>query len=251
MTLFFIGIGLDNEQDITVKGLNIVKNCKKVFLEAYTSKLNCDLKKLEELYGKKIIIANRDLVEKNPDQILDPTCDVAFLVIGDPLGATTHVDLMLRAKELNIQIKVIHNASIMNAIGSIGLELYKFGKTTSMPFFEPNFKAETPYLIIEQNNSIQAHTLVLLDIKMDQNRFMTVNQAIEQLLELEEKHQKGIFTEKTLCIGCARIGADDQIIKAGTAKELQEFDFGPELHSLIVPSQLHFMEEDALKIWSK
>lgn len=35
--LFFIGLGLGDAKDITVKGLEIVKNCKRVYLEAYTS----------------------------------------------------------------------------------------------------------------------------------------------------------------------------------------------------------------------
>ncbi len=49
--------------------------------------------------------------------------DVAFLVGGDPLSATTHTDLILRAVQLNIPYKIIHNASIMNAIGSCGLQV--------------------------------------------------------------------------------------------------------------------------------
>lgn len=44
-------------------------------------------------------------------------------VVGDPFGATTHTDLVLRAKEAGIQYRVIHNASIMNAIGCCGLQV--------------------------------------------------------------------------------------------------------------------------------
>ncbi|MBT7902223.1 diphthine synthase [Candidatus Woesearchaeota archaeon] len=248
MTLYFIGIGLDNEQDITVKGLEIIKKSDKIFLESYTSKLNCPIENLEKLYGKKVIIANRELVEKTPDEILDSTKDIAFLVIGDALGATTHLDLMIRAKQKNIPTKLIHNTSIINAVGVTGLELYKFGKTTSMPFFEPNFIPQTPYNILSENLSIGAHTLILLDIKTDQNRFMTINQAIKQLLELENKLEKHIFSENTICIGCARLGANSQTLKAGTAKELLNFDFGAPLHSLIIPGKLHFMEEEAIEL---
>lgn len=35
--LFFVGLGLGDAQDITVKGLEVVKKCKRVYLEAYTS----------------------------------------------------------------------------------------------------------------------------------------------------------------------------------------------------------------------
>ena len=34
---YLIGLGLCDAEDITVKGLNIVKGCKRVYLEAYTS----------------------------------------------------------------------------------------------------------------------------------------------------------------------------------------------------------------------
>jgi len=37
--------------------------------------------------------------------------------------ATTHADLLLRARERGIGIKVIHNASIMNAVGCCGLQV--------------------------------------------------------------------------------------------------------------------------------
>ena len=64
MTLYMIGLGLDNEKDITLKGFEAVKKCDYLFLEDYTSKLNVSYEKLEELYGKKIIPANRETVEK-------------------------------------------------------------------------------------------------------------------------------------------------------------------------------------------
>lgn len=35
--LFLVGLGLGDAKDITVKGLEVVKKCKRVYLEAYTS----------------------------------------------------------------------------------------------------------------------------------------------------------------------------------------------------------------------
>lgn len=46
MVLYVIGLGLGDEQDITLRGLNAVKRSKKVFLENYTSVLGVDLNKL-------------------------------------------------------------------------------------------------------------------------------------------------------------------------------------------------------------
>lgn len=129
--LFVIGLGLSDEKDITLKGLEAVKSCERVYLEAYTSILMVPSKRLEELYGCSIEIADREMVESDSDSILKDAdkINVAFLVVGDPFGATTHSDLVLRAKQLGIPVKSIHNASIMNAVGACGLSLYKFGQT--------------------------------------------------------------------------------------------------------------------------
>jgi len=246
MTLYMIGIGLWDEKDITVKGLEAVRQCDQVFLESYTSKLGISTEKLEKFYGKKIIIANRESVEKNSDEILiaAKNSQVAFLVIGDVFGATTHTDLYLRAKEKKIDVVVINNASVMNAIGIVGLELYKYGKTTSIPFH--NDKVETPYDVIKQNKKNKLHTLCLLDIDAEKKKYMTIKEAIEYLLRVEEKRKEKIFTKKTMCIGIARLGSEKPIIVYGRAEELLKVEFGEPLHSLIVPGELHFIEEEAL-----
>jgi len=251
MALYIIGIGLDNEKDITLKGLEIVKKSELVFLEYYTSKLNCPIEDLEKLYGKKIIIANRELVEKKSDEIIMPAKekDVAFLVIGDALSATTHTDLMMRAKEKNVEVFVVNNASVFSAVALTGLQLYKFGKATSIPFPKENFKPETFYDVIKENKALGLHTLVLLDLDPILNKYMTINEAIKILFEVESRRNENVFTEETICIGCARLGSFDVRIKAGTAAELFTFDFGAPVHCLVIPGRMHFMEEDFLKLY--
>lgn len=250
--LYLIGLGLCDEKDISVRGLEIIKRSSKVFLETYTSKLQVDKTRLEEFYGKEIISADRNMVESDSDRILDPAkdSDVSFLVIGDPFGATTHSDLFLRAREKGIQVKVIHNVSILNAVGETGLELYKFGKVTSVTFPMPGFRPETPYDVIRENRDLGVHTLVLLDIKASENKYMTVNEAISYLLEIESSRNENVFTAETICVGIARIGSDDQKIVSGTAGTLKDYDFGKPLHCLIVPGNLHFIEEDMIKNYS-
>ena len=249
MALYFIGLGLNNEKDITVNGLEAIKKCDLVYLENYTSILNCSKEDLEKFYGKKIILANRHMVEADDNDIIRnaKTKNVAFLVIGDVFGATTHVDLLLRAKKEGIKTIIIHNSSILTAVGVTGLQLYKFGKTTSIPLDNDN--VEAPYDVLKGNLSLGLHTLFLLDLKPDEEEFMSVNDAIRFLLRVELKRNEKIFSEKTLCVGCARIGSDNQLIKAGTAKELLKFDFGKPVHCLIVPGNIHFMEEEALGLY--
>lgn len=161
---FVIGLGLADEKDITVKGLEAIKSCSRVYLEAYTSILMVDKSKLETFYGKEVTIADREMVESEADVMLKnaDTENVAFLVVGDPYGATTHSDLVLRAHEIGIETKVIHNASIMNAIGCCGLQLYNYGQTVSIVFFTDTWRPDSFYNKIKQNRDIGLHTLCLL-----------------------------------------------------------------------------------------
>ena len=250
MPLYFIGLGLSNEKDISINGLEAVKKCDIVYLENYTSILNCKKEDLEKLYSKKIILARRSLVEADNNEIIEnaKAKNVAFLVIGDPFAATTHIDLFLRAKKEGIKCNVIHNASIASAVGITGLQVYKFGKITSIPLENENI--ETPYDVLKGNLSLGSHTLFLLDLNPDEEKFMSVNDAIRYLLKVELKRNERIFSEKTLCVGCARIGSESQVIKAGSAKDLLKFNFGKPVHCLIVPGKLHFMEEGALELYS-
>ena len=250
MVLYFIGLGLNNEKDITVNGLEAVKKCDIVYLENYTSVLNCKKEDLEKFYNKEIILARRNLVEEDNNEILEnaKSKKVAFLVAGDPLSATTHIDLFLRARKEDIKCQIIHNSSIISAVGVTGLQLYKFGKITSIPIENEN--VETPYDVLKNNLDMKLHTLFLLDLEPDEEKFLSVKDAIRYLLKVELKRNEKIFSEKTLCIGCARLGSANQIIKAGAARDLLKYDFGKAVHCLIVPGQMHFMEEKAIKMYS-
>lgn len=244
MALYMIGLGLNDAKDITVKGLEAVKKCSKIYLESYTSLLQCPVEELEELYGKKIILADRDLVEKKAEDTILKDAeegDSAFLVVGDIFGATTHTDLKLRAFEKGIEVHVIHNASVLNAVGITGLELYKFGKITSIPFENENVKA--PYEVLLKNMESGLHTLFLLDLRPDEGKFLTIKNAVKYLMKL------GV-TEKTKAVGCARLGSKNPKIVYDDIVNLQDADFGNAPFCLIIPAELHFIEEDALNIYS-
>ena len=251
MTLNLIGLGLNDEKDITLKGLELVKKADFVYLESYTSKINCNISYLERLYGKKIILADRKLVEMDAEKTILQQArekEVAFLVTGDVFSATTHMDLYLRAKKLGIKTRIIHNASVFTAIGITGLQLYKFGKITSIPIENEN--VETPYDVLKSNQKNNLHTLFILDLKPDSNDSLTVNDAIRYLLKVDLKRGERVFTDNILCIGCAKLGSLDQIIKAGKANDLLKENFKNGMHCLIVPSKnLHFMEEEALRLY--
>lgn len=76
---------------------------------------------------------------------------------------------MLRARALGIQTIVIHNASIINAVSSCGLQLYNFGQVVSLPFFTETWKPSSFYPKIQENKNLGLHTLVLLGISFNAN----------------------------------------------------------------------------------
>nr|XP_019532297.1 diphthine methyl ester synthase [Aedes albopictus] len=267
---YVIGLGLGDPKDITVKGLEIVKRCERVYLESYTSIMTCGHEKLEEFYGRPLILADRELVESGADDILHNahSVEVAFLVVGDPFGATTHTDLLIRAKEKNIPYQVIHNASIMNAIGCCGLQLYHFGETVSIPYWDGNWQPDSFFDKIIANLEHGLHTLCLLDIRVKEPtlasltskkreyeppRFMSCSTACDQLSQLihkrrlsgEAKHH--LFNDRNVVIGLARVGHESQEIKACTLKEMKQSDLGDPLHSLIIPAEMHPMEVEFLQ----
>lgn len=181
--------------------------------------------------------------------------------------ATTHTDLIIRARALNIPIEVIHNASIMNAIGACGLQLYNFGQCVSLVFFTETWKPASFYDRVKENRDIGLHTLLLLDIKVKEQsienmargrliyeppRYMSVNTACEQLLDIAEsksnEDETVCYDKDTLAVGVGRVGSKDQRIVAGTLFELMTADVGPPLHSLVIlGSRVHPLELEYMK----
>jgi diphthine synthase len=285
--LFIIGLGLADLEDITLKGLKAIQSSERVYLEAYTSVLGVNKDELEKFYNKTILIADREMVEQNSDDIIQnaDSINVSFLVVGDPFGATTHSDLVLRAIEKEIPYKIIHNTSIMNAIGCCGLQLYNYGETISICFWTDSWKPKSFFTKININRKLGLHTLCLLDIKVKEKtvenlikkrniyeppKYMSVAQACTQLYDIvynpvesktddDENHEgesedflagNTIF-ESTLCVGLARIGSDTQVIVADSLVNLKEVDLGSPLHSLIVAGRLHPLEADFLRLFYK
>ncbi|KAK5115223.1 diphthine synthase [Meristemomyces frigidus] len=260
--LYIIGLGLADEKDVSVKGLEVIRKAERVYLEAYTAILLVDQKQLESYYGRSVILADREMVESQSDDILASAHekDVAFLVVGDPFSATTHTDLALRCRQQDppIPTRTLPNASILTAVGATGLSLYTFGQTVSMVFFTDSWKPSSFYDRIAENAGLGFHTLVLLDIKVKEPdlkamargkiiyeppRFMTVAQCAGQMLEVEEERQQGVCGKEALAVGVARLGSEDQKIVAGTLEELAEADLGRPLHSLaLCGKKMHEME---------
>ena len=117
--LYFVGLGLGDAKDITVKGLEVVRVAHKVYLEHYTSILTVGKEELEKFYGREVILADRELVEQGVEEVLDLAKDeeIAFLVVGDPFGATTHADLVLRYDILIYFLVILVNEIFCSDVG--------------------------------------------------------------------------------------------------------------------------------------
>ena len=205
-------------------------------------KLDTTTHDLEELIGKPITNLRRNGLEDQAEQILREakTQDIAILVGGDALSATTHISLLLDAHDDKIPTKVIHGSSVFTAITDTGLSLYKFGKTVTIPLPEKG-PVDTVIQTIKENYENGLHTLLLLDLNIPLNNFLTIPLAIQRLLDTGE------ISPGTLLVGAARLGSNNPVIKADAAESLQKHSFGDPPHVLIAPGRLHFMEEEALE----
>lgn len=247
--IYFIGLGLYDEKDISVKGLEILKNVDTIYAEFYTAKLfGGSISSLEDIVGKEIKILKREEVEEDSIPINDAKIkDVAFLSAGDPLMATTHSEMLVEAKRQSIPTMVVHSSSILSAApGIAGLQAYKFGKVTTIPFTEENYFPHSPYQVIKSNMESNLHTLVLLDIKAHEDRYMTANQAMDYLLKVESERGENITSEDTIVVVIARAGSEKPLVQSDRIKNLISKDFGGPLHCMIIPADLHFMEAEAL-----
>lgn len=246
--LIFIGLGLHDEKGITLRGLEEARAADVVFAEFYTSALlGAGAEAVEGLVGQPIHRLSREQVEGGRE-ILEAAKDrrVAFLVAGDPMVATTHVDLRLRAAAAGIPTRVIHGVSILGAsAGALGLQAYKFGRTTTVPFPTAGREVTSPLDPILENRRAGLHTLVLLDLRED-GTFLDPRDALASLLAMAKTKGTRAFGPRTVVCVLSRVGGPDVRIAAGRVADVMKRDLGPPLHCLVVPGRLHFLEKDAL-----
>jgi diphthine synthase len=248
--LILVGLGLNDDAGISLCGLQEVKNADNVFIELYTNLMpDFSAKRLEDAARRELTTVTRKQLEEENGQIILQAARngrTVLLVPGDPLIATTHVNLRIEAKKHGIQTRVVHGASIISAaIGLSGLHNYKFGRTVTIPFPDQN-PSETPYTAILQNKQQGLHTLCLLDINAEQQRYLTVRDALAALQNTETRRKQGIIVPDTLIVGVSRAGSDNPTVKAAMLKDAFNLDFGGPPQTLIFPGRLHFTEADAL-----
>jgi diphthine synthase len=240
--LIFVGMGLWDEKDMSCKGLEIARKADEVYIEFYTSKLmGTSLERVENFVGRKIVELSRSDLEENCGWIIERAKErnVVILVPGDPMIATTHSALRYEAERRGVKTRIVNAGSIVNAVcGLTGLHNYKFGKSATVSWM----KSRTPIDVINQNLSINAHTLLFLDLHP---KPMTVKDAVEILMDVESS------VGDLFAVGIARAGSENPVVKCDRMKSLRDYDFGEPLHVMVVLAKLHFMEFECLRLFAQ
>ena len=244
--LWFVGLGLTG--DLPAGAEDVLEAADHVYLERFTSPVSDAL--AEAVRGAtrgRFVAAKRWQVEDGAE-ILGNAREgtVALVSYGDPMIATTHIELRTRAASGGIATGVVHGASSLTAmVGECGLHYYKVGRVTTIM---DDVKAQTtPYYIIYGNLIGGNHTVLLLEYGQDGGFFLEPAAAMALLLGEEAGQRRGVIGPETFAIVVSRAGTSDQRIAAGRFSSLMGRDFGEPPHSVIIPGMMHFTESDALK----
>ncbi len=240
--LTFVGLGLYDERSVTLQGKQAIESADAAFAEFYTSKLvGTTVETLERRYDIAIDVRDRAGVEQHPEPILAAAeqGDAVFLTAGDTMVSTTHVDLRLRAHDRGIDTRVIHGTTAQTAASSLtGLQNYRFGKATTLPFEETHGGVPASVIhTIEKNQSNGLHTLVYLDIHAEEERYMRGDTAA-RLLDTHLTDQLGVVV--------AQAGSENPVVRADWLSTLADESFGDPLHLLVLPAETHRLEAEAL-----
>ena len=243
--LTFVGLGLYDAASITVEGQRAVRSADRVFAEFYTSRLGgTTVEDLESHHGVSIEVRDREGVEVDPADILEAasTGDAVFLTAGDPMISTTHVDLRLRAMEREIETRIVHGVTAQTAAsGLTGLQNYRFGPSTTLPFPWAHGATGLPESVtntIDDNRARGLHTLVYLDIKAERDEYMSADVAA------------GLLADRyadLVGVVVARAGSKNPLVRGGYMTALSREEFGEPLHLVVIPGTCHHLEADALE----
>ena len=246
--LLLIGLGL-SEGDISIRAIEIAKKADKLFLDPYTNRISSNyINYLEKILGKDIAKLSRSDLEENAKATIGYAKNetVVIFVMGDPLIATTHNTIIDLAEKMGIAVKVIHAPSIFTAaIGESGLDIYRFGSTTTIPFWSEKYKPVSFIDVINKNLQNNQHTLVLLDYNYKEDRAMSLGEAIDLLNKAQEERKINII-QKILVL--ADVGKESEDIVYADISALSKLSerFKGKLISLIIPSNPNFAEAESI-----
>ena len=245
--LSFVGLGL-GAKGVTLEGIEEMIAADNIYLEYYTTPHEPQLlKQVQASTGKNFTIVDRQFVEDGKSILSEAVGrKVVLAVLGDPMIATTHNELRVRAIKEGIETRVVHSATIASAAASAsGLHSYKFSRTVTITR-ETVGKLTQAYHILHENLLEGAHTLLLLEYDVQSGQGVGPADAMAGLLLAEGNFKRGVVSEKTFAIVLSRLGREDAALGAGTLAELSVREVGGPPHCLIIPGKLHFTEVESV-----
>ncbi len=246
--LFLVGIGL-SDGDITRKAQEVCSRCK-LFVERYTSTVDDSrIKFMEGLFGRSIKQLVRSDMEENVKTLLKlaKNDDVAVLISGDPLIATTHKILCIEAKKLGISVGIVHAASIASAaIGESGLDFYRFGKVCTIPKWHEHYTPVSFYETIRMNIQNNEHSLVLLDYDPATESSMQMPDVAKELRAAEATYKSGIVTDAMQVVVLNRLTQQNEIKALVKFRDLEKLNINKGPTVIIIPVKLTDIEKEAL-----
>jgi len=250
LPLTLVGLGIWNHRDISLRGLEAVREADAVYLDGYTSRLaGSTTQGLTEGLGRDVTVLGREELEGGAERGLlteARTRDVVLLVGGDPMVSTTHVDLRLKAAAMGVPTRVVHGASIQSAVcGLTGLQNYRFGRSATVTYPHRKTVSQAPVDVVRANFSIGAHTMLYLDLH-EEHGPMTVPLAAQLLMQAARDGGWPEFAE-AWAVGVARAGSPEPVVATRRVRGLGEVNWGGPLHVLVVPAPLHVVEAEALR----
>lgn len=250
--LTFVGIGPRGVAGLAPAAVDAVSRAAAVFADDYTTRLPASaLPHLERGRPSPIDRLGRERLEAG-DEVLDAATrpgGAVLLVGGDPMAATTHVSLRVEAIRRGVPVRIVFAPSVVHmAFSEAGLQHYKAGRTVSLPYPEPRFAPTSPFELAAANHAAGLHTLVLLDLKPEEGRYMTGAEAATLIGDWAASKGGSPLGEPPLAVVVARAGEEDCVRQAGSLHRLRSGDFGPPMHCMILPGRLHHEEREALKV---
>ena len=259
--LWLIGIGPGDLGHMTERAITVAKGCSKRYLEGYTAILPKDQEgRLEEIVGPWERLM-RPLVEE-PGALLEEarSAAVALLVVGDPIQATTHIDLEARCIEQGVGFEIVPGLSATTlAVSLSGLQSYRFGRQVTLPYPYGEYLATSPLKMVEANYNSGLHTLVLLDLDptgmgFDPPKPMQPGEAVTVLRRMTENcGREGGAKGRDLppvdewdCVLLSDIGTESQRVLSGKLGEIANVRDGW-VHTLILPSEMSENEKEAFE----
>ena len=252
--LWLIGIGPGDLDHITERARRVAQECSKRYLEGYTAILPpSEEERLESVVGPWERLM-RDGVE-SPEIMLNEArvSAVALLVVGDPMQATTHIDLEERCAEEGVDFHVIPGLTATAlAVSLSGLQSYRFGRQVTIPFSEGDYLPISPFEMICKNKDAGMHTLALLDLDptgmgLEQPRPMTPSEAVDHLVRMNmksEEYDQPVEDWGGLLL--SDLGTEEERVVSGSMKDLSQIQ-GGHIHALIIAAEFSGMEAEAFE----